>query len=244
MTLPVADGVTQVTLSVANSLWMVPGQYIAVPGLLAGAVAVLQVVSKPSGVSVICVYPAFVTNTHAGDVITAGTGVSPGGSGVALTLPVSVANGGMGAATKAAAQTALGLGQDAVSSPGSSLAQTLTTGFLQVGTVACVIPAQGTWLLQALLTVDYAGVTAVAQTVTITIRNATQAVNLLTYTRLIGNITTQTYPWMDWLTPFVSTSGINVNDSIQIFVQLSAGLGAGTVKVQSATLIAIPLRKS
>jgi hypothetical protein len=244
LTLPAADGVTQVTASVANSSWMVPGQYIDIPGLVAGQVAVMQVVSKPSTLSVILVYPAFVTNAHAGDVITAGTGVSPGGSGVALVTPVSIANGGTGSSTKTTAQTALGLGQDGVAFNGDPLAYTITNALTSIPSVTVTAPRTGKYAVLARVTVDDQGVTFAAnRNLTLKVKNNTTAADLGTTVRNTGTPTTAQFISVDYVLPFNFVT-LTVGDVVVVQAGYNTVPSAGTSVISSASLILIPLRDS
>lgn len=244
LTLPAADGVTQVTLSVANSTWMVPGQYLAVPGLVAGQVAVLQVVSKPSAVSVICVYPAFLTNTHAGDVITSATGVSPGGSGLALTVPVSIANGGTAGTTRATARAALGLGGATVGINLDPVAYTITNALTSIPSATCTIVTTGTYLILARVTVDDQGVTFAAnRNLTLKIKNNTSAADLGTTVRNTGTPTTAQFISVDYVLP-MNQATFTAGDVVVIQAGYNTVPSAGTSVVSSVSLILVPLNFS
>lgn len=240
-TIPAADGVTQVTIQVANSTWMVVGQYLNTPGLLAGELNVFQVVSKPNATSVTVVYPAFSTNINAGDVIPSGYGVSPGGSGVALVVPVSILNGGTGAATKAAARAALGVGQSALAFNGDPLAYTLTNALTSIPTVSLTVATTGLYLIMARVTVDDQGVTFAAnRNLTLKAKNNTSGADLGTTVRNTGTPTTAQFISVDYVLPY-NVATLTAGDVVVVQAGYNTVQSAGTSVVSSASLILIPL---
>jgi hypothetical protein len=241
-TIPAADGATQVVVSVAVGTWMAAGQYVAIPGLLAGAVGIFQVVSSTS-VTATLVYPTFTTNTHTGDVILSGAKVSPAGKEGGIVVPVSIANGGTNATTKASAQTNLGVGQNAIISTASGLTQAITASAVQVGAIDIQITATGEYLYLAHVSVDWIGVTfASSRVVTIIIRNITQGITLATALRDTQVLTTATFPTIDYHLPFVIDATAAVNDHIQLQISVAVINSAGTFEVTAGSLCAVPLR--
>jgi hypothetical protein len=242
-TIPAANGVTTVDIPVVSTAWMGAGQYLAIPGLVLGQVGIFQVQSFPSASTVRVVYPAFSSNTHAGDVIPSGYAVVA--SGREISTPVSIVNGGTGSATKALAQTALGLGQDSVNANTSGLTQAITASFVQVGAMAAAIPAAGSYQLRCSVTLDFLGVTfAAVQTISIKLRNATQGVDLGTTTFTVRPITTINYPNFQYaINPILYAAGVAA-DSIQALITVSVINSAGTLQVTAGNIEMIPLRKS
>jgi hypothetical protein len=160
-----------------------------------------------------------------------------------VTLPVSIVNGGTGAITKAAAQTALGLGQDPIVSSNSGLTQVITNVEVQVGTVDVQIPALGTYLISGWITVDCDGVSFANRVITLRIRNVTQNVNLVTKTYHTQTLVTQDLPSADYYIQ-VSDATAAANDHIQLRWGCDTINSAGTYQIIAAELIATPLRKS
>lgn len=207
----------------------------------------------------------------AGDTIPSGTVVTVGGPrGPALSNPLLIANGGTGqttaplalaallsnaplpvanggtaGATKTAAQTALGLGQDPLISTVTGLAQSVTASAVQVAGSDVTMPAAGNWLVSGNVAITITGATfAASRTVTVKVRNTTQGVDVVTTTFQTGIITTATSADQIVVIPPVNYSGGSVNDHLQVFVSISVINSAGTYAVASATLCAVPLRKS
>lgn len=243
-TIPTADGTTQVTAQVVNSTWMVTGQFLFIPGLVAGQIGVFQVVSKPNSTSVILVYPTYSTNTHAGDVMPSWSSVAPGGSGVAITFPLPIAQGGTAAITKAAAQIALGLGRDQTVQNGSGLAFTIPTTVGTITSMTVTAPATGLYLVLARVTVDYRGVTfGSSQTLTLQVQNTTAGSTVISSTRTTGTPTTQQFVSQDYVLPFI-TSTLTASQILALQIGISVAASAGTSVVSSASLAIIPLNLS
>lgn len=240
-TIPAADGVTQVTIQVANSQWIGIGQFLSIPGLLAGDVNVFQVVSKPNTTSVTVVYPAYVTNINAGDSIPLGYSVTAAGSGVALTIPVSVANGGTGGTTKALGRTGLGVGQTPqfynIEGVGYSITNALTTipGFTMTATYA------GLYLLLARVVVDDQGVTFAAnRNLTIKLKNTTSGADLGTTVRNTGTPTTAQFISVDYTLPFNALT-LAAGDVVALQIGYNTVPSAGTSVVSAAGFMLLPI---
>lgn len=223
---------------------MVAGQYIVIPGLVAGQIGVFQVVSKPNSTSVILVYPAFSTNTHAGDVMPTGSAVAPGGSGVAITFPLPIAQGGTAAITKAAARTAFGVGQDQTTQNSEGIAYTITNAATTISGMTVTVPTTGLYLILARVTVDYQGVTFASNRVLTTrVQNTTSSSTLVTTARNTGTPTTQQFVSVDYVIPFV-TATLTATHVLALQISLNTVASAGTSVVSAATLSIIPLNLS
>lgn len=240
------DTTTPVTVSVANSTWMTLGQQIIIGQGLGVALAnpgpgTFKITAIPSATAITLLWLQGANDVAAGTAISSGAVVSPAGY---PALPLTIPNGGTGAITKAAAQTALGLGQNAVTSNGAGLTQAITNGQVQIGAIDVQIPALGLWQLQGWVSIDWSGVTFVAsRTLTFKIRNVTQAVDLATKTVHTQILTTQNLPTSDYYLQ-VADSSAAVNDHIQLLVGCDTVNSAGTWQVIAANLEAVPLRKS
>lgn len=242
------DLVTPVTVAVASSLWMVIGQPLIIGQGIGAALAnpgpaSFKVNAIPSTTSVTLLWTNRVGDVAAGTTISAGAVVSVTGN--VLATPVSIAQGGTGAATKAAAQTALGLGQDPVNSTSTGLAQAITAANVQAGAVDVTVPAAGTYLIEAGITVEYTGTTFVAsRSITFKVRNITQGVDIVSHTIKTGVQGGATFPDADYQIPPVSYAGAVANDHLQIFVLIDVINSAGTLALLNAFLTITPLRKS
>jgi hypothetical protein len=160
-------------------------------------------------------------------------------------VPLTIAQGGTNAITKAAAQTSLGLGQDSVISSGSALTQVITAAALQVGAIAVVIPATGSWELRGQVSIEMLGVTfAASRTITAKIRNVTQASDLVSGILTTQIQTTANFPTHNLLIPPLLYAGASAADSLQLFISIDVINTAGTLSVSAGSLEAIPLRKS
>lgn len=240
------DLTTPVTVSVANSTWTVLGQQIIIGQGLGGALAnpgpgTFKITAIPSATAITLLWLQGANDVAAGTAISSGAVVSPAGY---PALPLTIANGGTGATTKAAAQAALGLGQNAVTSNGAGLTQAITNGQVQIGAIDVQIPALGLWQLQGWVSIDQIGVTFVAnRTVTFKIRNVTQAVDLATKTIHTQIAATLDAPTRDYYLQ-VADATAAANDHIQLLIGMDVVNSAGTFQVIAANLEAVPLRKS
>ena len=181
------------------------------------------------------------TDVAAGTQISSGAVVSPAGF---PALPLAIGSGGTGSTTKAAAQTALGLGQDPITSNVSGLTQAITNAQAQIAGSDVTIPALGTYMVQAVVSIDQIGATFAAnRTVTFKVRNVTQAVDVVSKVIKTETATTLDQPTHDYYLQ-ASYAGGAVNDHLQCFIGMDVVNSAGTYQVIQANLIAIPLRKS
>lgn len=242
------DTVTPVTINVASSIWMVIGEFLIIGQGLGAALAnpgptTLKITAIPSTTSVTGLWQNFPGDVAAGATISSGAVVTP--SGRVQVVPLTIALGGTGAATKAAAQTALGLGQDPVTSSSTGLAQAITAANLQAGTVDVTIPAAGEWLIEGGITVEYTGVTfAASRSITFKVRNITQGVDIVSKTVKTGAQTTLTFPDADYVVVPTGYAGGIAADHLQLFCLIDVINSAGTLSLLNAWLTITPLRKS
>jgi hypothetical protein len=181
--------------------------------------------------------------------------VSPSGTQPTLSTPWSIANGGTGAATKSAAQLALGLGQNStfkitgLDSGGASLAQNVTTSTTTITGTTLVVPATGLYLVSGYAIVDFAGATigTSAETLTLSINDTTAVTTVTSVVRNVPILTTITYPSINWAVAAL-TATLTSGDTLalqMLFSQNHAGNPtAGTIKISSAGLIITPLALS
>jgi hypothetical protein len=238
-----ADTTTAFTISVASSLMFVvgmdlivgqgPGAALANPGPCA---VVITAIPSPNAIT--------VKNLRAVDEsVTVSSGALVAASGLLPAIPITVAQGGTGATTKAAAQTALGLGQDSVISSGAALAQAITAAFVQVGAVDIQLTAAGVYELRGFVGIDFNGVTfAASRTITCKIRNVTQGTDLASGVMHTQTVTTLSFPTHFLAIPPVKYTGAVANDHLQLLVMIDVINSAGTLSVDSGSLEAVPLR--
>jgi hypothetical protein len=238
-----ADTTTTYTIAVASSVQFVvgqdiiagqgPGVALANPGPLA---MVITAIPSPNNIT--------VKNLR---VVDQGVSVSSGAvvtvSGFLPTTPLTIAQGGTSSTTKAAAQTALGLGQDSVISSGAALAQAITAVNAQVGAIDVQLSAAGVWELRGHVMIDMLGVTFAAnRTITCKIRNITQGTDLGSGVLHTQSPTTTGYPSHALIIPPIKyTLGV-ANDHLQLFIIIDVINGAGTLTVDAGSLEAIPIR--
>lgn len=256
-----------VSVKFASVDWLVVGQYVIMTGPFNFKVLAID----SDGLAVTLQWQNAPGDGATGTVVNAGTAVVPagqpggpptsplpvteGGTGATSIVnaqtnlfngsPLTVGNGGTGATTKAAAQIALGLGQDPLISTVTGLTQAVTASSTQVGGSDVTVPATGTWLVSGQICITITGATfAASRTVTVKIRNVTQGADVVSTTFQTGIITTATNADQIAFIPPIAYTGGSVNDHLQVFVSVSVINTAGTYAVASATLCAVPLRKS
>lgn len=251
-----ADLTTPMIVSVASSLQMVVGQTLIVgqgPGATLthpGPVTILvTAVASPNTFT-----GHLVNATDENVIVSSGASVTPTGSNASVAFPITLAQGGTNATggtaalIKASAQSNLGLGQDAIISSNSGLTQAITTTVTQVGTIDITIPALGSYLYFAHVSVDWNGVTfGVTQVLTVTIKNVTNPSVLATAVRNTQALTTLKLPSSDYHIPFILDATAAIGDHIQIQIVSSPTNppnSAGTFTVIAGSLVAVPLRKS
>lgn len=228
-----------VTITVGNSTWMAVGEPILIEGP-----ANFRVVSIPGPSSVELEFLGLSGDVSPGATINSGDMVTPTGEvGPAISTPVAIADGGTGAATKAAAQAALGLGQTIVKQDSDALAYDVTNSYASIG-ISIVCTAAGLWLIHARVTVVFTGVTfASSRTISFRVRNTTTGTTLAETTRATGVHTTATFPAIDYVLD-VEAATIALNDTIQIQAQIDVVESAGSTVISSGSLAIVPLALS
>lgn len=234
-----------VTIQVANSTWMVVGQALVVADSTADGGTYL-VTSVPDSTHVVVTYQNYGTNTNAGNVVNSGAGVAAGGLQTPATSPLPIANGGTNATTKAAAQTSLGLGQNAVVSTVGPLTQAITGSVTAVAGCAISITAAGEWLYSGFATVSWAStiVFAAPRVVTLKVRNITQGVDLASNVYTTQAFTGVVFPSSDLHIPFKLDATAIAADSIGLFISVTTAGGdtlTGFTCI-AGSLVGIPLR--
>lgn len=171
-------------------------------------------------------------------------------SGFLPAVPITIAQGGTNAITKAAAQTSLGLGQDSVVSSGAALAQAITAVNVQVGAIDVQLPAAlagtGALELRGFVSIDMAAVTfaAAPRTITCKIRNITQGTDLASGVLHTQNTAAGSFPTYFLIVPPVKyTTGV-AGDHLQMFILVDVLNTGGTLTVDAGSLEVIPLRLS
>lgn len=255
---------TQTTVQVNYTGWMIPGVIVVTEGP-----AHFEIFSIGT-TDVVLIFRAQTGDAAPGVIVSANSLLSPSavqGQQVADPLPVanggtgganlpaaqanlgatpwSVSYGGTGASTKSTAQLALGLGQDSTISTVTALAQAITASATQIAGSDLVIPAAGTYLVTGSVSIDYAGATfAASRVITITVRNTTQSVDIITVTRNTGILSAATFPTQDIKFPETVYSGGAVNDHIQVRISVAVINSAGSFTVLASTCCITPLRRS
>jgi hypothetical protein len=148
---------SNVTVSVDQAQWMVPGQNVNAQG--AGTFQVASVVAGSPATVVTLTYLNYVDNTNSGNTVPAGSQISPDGYQPSLSFPISIADGGTNATTQAAAQVNLGLGQNATVLNASGLSLSMPTTPTEITGVTVTVPATGLYEISAFATVDMVGIT-------------------------------------------------------------------------------------
>jgi hypothetical protein len=233
-----------VTVAVANNSFMAVGQTVfASDGTDVGS---FQVVSLTGTTTASLKFMGYTGDSAPGATINAGAKVTPSGvQGTSPSTPISIANGGTAAATKAAAQTSLGVGQNALTANSSGLTQVITNAFAEVGTCDVTVLSVGLYLILAKAVVTMAGVTfAASRTITLRVRNVTQGTTIATADFATQILTTQNEPALEIQVPFITDSAAVANDHYQLQITIDTANSAGTLSVVSGSLVAIPLRLS
>lgn len=244
------DTTTAYTISVANSTWVVVGQDLIIgqgPGAVLASPGPLAVVvtAVPAANSIT------VKNLRVADQgVTVSSGAVVSVSGFLPAVPITIAQGGTNATTKATAQISLGLGQDSVISSGAALAQGITAANLQVGAIDAQLPAAlaatGALELRGFVSIDMAAVTfaAAPRTITCKIRNITQAVDIVSGVLHTQNTAAASFPTHFLvIPPFKYTAGV-AGDHLQMFILVDVAITGGTLTVDAGSLEVIPLRLS
>lgn len=230
-----------VTIQVASSAWAIVGEPVAIANGTNTADTYF-ITSVPDSSHITMTYLNYPSNANTGNTVNAGAGVSPTGF-QSLPSPLAIANGGTGGTTKAAAQTALGLGQNPQISTVSGLTQAITGSLTQISGCAITIPAAGSWLYSAFAVVDWSGVTfASSRVVTLKVINTTQSTTVATGVWNTQVTSTNSYPSSDLHIPFVLYTAAAASDVLQLQIMVAVAPTAGTFQAISASLCAIPVR--
>lgn len=243
------DTTTTYALSVADSEMFVvgtdliigqgPGAALANPGPLA---VVITAIPAPNSITV-----KNLRTVDQGVTVSSGALVAP--IGFLAATPITIAQGGTGATTEAAAQTALGVGQDSLVSSGAGLAQGITAVSTQVGAIDVQFPAThvtggSVWEIRGFVSIDIVAVTfaAAPRTITARIRNITQGTNLSDGIFHTQNTAAVTFPTMFLNIPPIKYTAAANSDHLQIFIFLDVAITGGTLTVDAGSLEAVPLR--
>lgn len=231
-------GSNTLTLTVDQNSWMIVGQpvYVSTAGFF-------SVASLSGTTGVVLTYLNYNGNTNSGNVIAAGSQISPGATQPSLTIPWPIADGGTNATTKAGAQSNLGLGASPMVSAENELAQAITTSISPIGTIAVAIASAGVYLVLASVTVDYSGVTfASDQSLTLEVVGTLYGQFSLTF-RNTQTPTTTIYPAIDYVLPFAVVT-LAAGETLALKGLITATPSAGTAKFSAGSLVAIPIALS
>lgn len=211
-TVPAISG--NVAVSVANNSWMAVGQNIFVQGA-----GYFSVASLSGTTTVTLTYLNYNGNTAAGNTITAGAQVSPGGTQPADTLLPALSFYGVGGS------------QVVTATPSQALSSTVTL-------------ADGTYLLMATARYDYVGATFAAnQTVNTKLRrtnNTAADIPDAVAEFETSVITTQSNTAMIVTLPPV-TYAATAGDIIDVFSSIDVVPSVGDLKLIEVSLVAIKL---
>jgi hypothetical protein len=217
-----------------------PGAVLANPGPWSG---IITAIPSPNTITV-----KNLRTVDQGLTVSSGALVAP--IGFLPAVPLTIAQGGTNAITKAAAQISLALGQDSVVSSGAALAQAITAASLQVGAIDVQLPAgllgTGALQLRGFVSIDMAAVTfaAAPRTITVTIRNITQALNIVSGVLHTQNTAAGSFPTHFLvIPPFKYTAGV-AGDHLQLFILVDVAITGGALTVDAGSLEAVPLRLS
>ena len=226
-TIPPADGTTPVTVEVADTSWMAVGEPLFMPD---GLFFLVDAIIDSTHVSV--VYPDWEANVNAGNVISAGTIVTPSGwQPAAPSLP------SVDAISKYA--DAAG-GNYAIQDGGYALVTFATSGAQQI-----TLTTAGTWMLYARARVDYTGATfAAVRAVNLKLHrqnNTPTDVTNSTAGFSTEIITTLTYTAHFVVFPPVMYTTAVTTDIIEMMAQIDTEPTAGTIDIAEADIVAVYL---
>jgi hypothetical protein len=230
---------SSVSVVVDNNSWMVVGQNVFVYG--AGYFSV----NSLAGTTVAgLTYLDYVGNTAAGNTVNPGAQISPAGTQATFTDPLPLANGGTGGTTKATAQAALGLGQNATVATVSGLTQDLSATPTLVAGCTVTAPAAGSYLILSTAEIEYVGATfAASNAITLAVVDTTSSTTETTTARQTGIMTAATLPSEDIISPF-NVVTLAANDVLQLQISVATAASAGHAYVVSASLCLVPLALS
>lgn len=237
---PFDKGDTGISITVDATDMFFVGQVIAIQDVNALSTPGYFSISAIPGPSSLTLTYLDISANSDGVSIASGKVVSPSGPPETVADPLPVANGGTGAITKAAAQTALGLGQTPTVANPTGLTQDLTNGFVLIAGATVTAPAAGVYLVVAYATVDYNGVTFADRLLTLRARNTTTNVTLSTATKKTQTTTTFDFPSFDYLLPFKSVT-LAASDVVELQIMVDTVESAGDAEVSEASIALIPL---
>jgi len=253
-----------VVVSVGSTAWMAVGQKVFISD--GTDVGTFTVQSIGSSVQFTAVFEGYTDDSAVGVTVGSGAAVVPSGAQQAITLPLPIADGGTGQITaplafaalyagsqlpianggtsgtsKATAIAALGVGQVATVSTLSGLTYDVTNAAAQITGSTLSVPSTGSYLVLASVTVLFTGTTFVAnRTLTFSVRNTTDAANVLTITRDTGIQTTATQPSVDYVFPFTVQS-LTAAKTLQLYASMDVVESAGSTVITAASLCILPI---
>lgn len=228
-----------VTVSVGVASWAGIGQVVFVSdGVDFGH---FRVDSVPSSTSLDLEFLGYPGDAAPGANIAIGATVSPSGVQATFVDPLPVANGGTGGATKALAQSGLGVGQNITQDFDDALAYAITNSYATITGISVAAPAAGLYKIEACVTVSYTGVTFAAnRLLSVRARNTTAVVTLTDKTVDTGIHTTLTFPAIDYVLP-IKTATLAAADTVELQIQLDTVESAGSSVVTDAWISITPL---
>lgn len=233
----------QVSATVTNNAGFAIGQTVFIadpsPGTDHGT---FRVISKAGTTTMVVEFLEAGGDTTPPFIV--GSGGLVVGTGSPTALPIAIADGGTGAATKATAQVALGLGQALTSDFDDALAYDITNSVAQITGIQVTTPAAGLYKVEGCISVLYTGVTfAASRLLTIRARNTTSSVTATEKTVGTNIHTTLSFPAIDYVLPPV-TVALALNDVVQLQCGLDTVESAGSSVVTDAWLSITPIALS
>ena len=228
-----------VSVAVVSSAWVAIGQNIFIFG--AGYFNVNSNTSNVIGLT----YLDYAGNTAAGQTVSAGSKVSPGGTQPPFAYPITIALGGTGAATKSEAQASLGLGQDLTSSVSTGFQQHITATAAVISGISVTAPAAGKYLVLGSVTVELdSAVFASDEKILIESVNITQISVINSAYRNTGNVMPQYAPQYsmsaDYVVPFSQVT-LAANDVVSLRASVSNLPSRGDANITAANLSLVPI---
>lgn len=214
------------------------GQIISIEDSNSGAAGFFEIVGI-AGTTLVVDYLNEGYN-GAGAGIVAGKMVSPAGPPTSVTNPLPVANGGTGSATKAAAISALGVGQNATVANPTGLTQDITNSQTLIAGATVTAPAAGLYLVLAYATVAFDGVTFADRLITLRVRNTTSATTVAQAIKKTQSPTTAELPSYDFLVPFKTVS-LAASDVLELQIGIDTVESAGDCEISEASIAIIPI---
>jgi hypothetical protein len=203
-----------ITVLVGNSSWATVSQNIYIAGA-----GVFQLSSKPGTGSMVLAYLNYQGNTHAGETVSAGAGVSPSGTQPAVTL------------------------LPAISFYGLAGSQALTNSSVQLLSSTITLAAK-TYLILATFRIDFEVATFAAnEVIALKLRETTNGpadianavVNLN-----VPVVTAETGTFIEGAFPAVTYTAA-AGDTIEMFGSIAATPYSGSMQAIEISIVAIPL---